>query len=104
VQHALGSWKELRGPLGLRVLHGMCLGTDKVRHTLSFATDTWSTPNHKAFVAVTVHFEKKGISIFMLLDIIEVAKSHSEANLTAAFANILHEFGISKKVSIWRLL
>jgi hypothetical protein len=22
----------LRGPLGLRVLHGLCLGTDKVRH------------------------------------------------------------------------
>src|SRR6267154_4965901 len=32
MQHALGSWEELRGPLGLRVLHGMCLGTDKVRH------------------------------------------------------------------------
>jgi hypothetical protein len=36
----------------------------------------------------------------MLLDIVEVAKSHSGANLAAAFANILNEFGISKKVSI----
>jgi len=38
VQHALGSWEELRGPLGLRVLHGLCLGTDKVRHSYSNRT------------------------------------------------------------------
>src|SRR5438552_4035039 len=24
---------------------------------LNFATDAWTSPNHKAFVAVTVHFE-----------------------------------------------
>jgi hypothetical protein len=36
----------------------------------------------------------------MLLDIVEVAKSHSGANLVGAFANILNEFDISKKVSI----
>ncbi|KAI0267519.1 hypothetical protein BGY98DRAFT_881633, partial [Russula aff. rugulosa BPL654] len=42
--------------------------------TLSFATDAWTSPNHKAFVAVTVHFEKKGVPICMLLDIVEVAK------------------------------
>jgi hypothetical protein len=35
----------------------------------------------------------------MLLDIVEVAKSHLGANLAAAFVNILNEFGISKKVS-----
>jgi hypothetical protein len=55
-------------------------------------------------VAVTVHFEKNGIPICMLLDIVEVAKSHSGANLAAVFAHILHEFGISEKVSIQRLL
>ena len=36
----------------------------------------------------------------MLLDIVEVAKSHSDVNLAAAFAQILDEFGISDKVSI----
>jgi hypothetical protein len=35
----------------------------------------------------------------LLLDIVEVAKSHSGANLAAAFAKILADFGISDKVS-----
>jgi hypothetical protein len=26
---------------------------------LSFATDAWTLPNHKAYIAITVHFEKK---------------------------------------------
>lgn len=35
----------------------------------------------------------------MLLDIVEVAKSHSGINLAAAFSKILDDFGISDKVS-----
>ena len=34
----------------------------------------------------------------MLLDVMEVAKSHSGINLAAAFAKILDDFGISDKV------
>ena len=34
----------------------------------------------------------------MLLDIVEVACSHSGLNLAAAFAKILDDFGISDKV------
>ena len=68
--------------------------------SLSFATDAWTLPNHKAYVAVTVHFEEKGIPVSMLLDIVDVAKSHSGLNLAAAFANILQDFRISKKVII----
>jgi hypothetical protein len=71
---------------------------------LNFATDAWTSPNHKAFVAVTVHFENNGVLICMLLDIVEVAKSHSGANLAAAFAHIINEFGISDKVSIQKML
>jgi hypothetical protein len=67
---------------------------------LSFTTDAWTSPNHKAFVAVTVHFENNGVPICMLLDIVEVAKSHSGANLAVAFAHIVDEFGISDKVSM----
>ena len=66
---------------------------------LSFATDAWTSPNHRAFVTVTVHFEIKGEPICLLLNIVEVAKSHSGVNLAAAFAHILNEFGISDKVS-----
>lgn len=34
----------------------------------------------------------------MLLDFVEVARSHSGANLAEAFAKILEEFGIEDKV------
>ncbi|KAF8148658.1 hypothetical protein B0H34DRAFT_636900, partial [Crassisporium funariophilum] len=44
---------------------------------LNFATDAWTSPNHKAYMAITVHFEHDGAPISMLLDLVEVAKSHS---------------------------
>ena len=66
---------------------------------LNFATDGWTSPNNKAYIAVTVHFEKDGVPVSMLLDLVEVAKSHSGLNLAAAFAKILDDFGISDKVS-----
>lgn len=34
----------------------------------------------------------------MLLDLVEVAKSHTGVNLAVAFAQVLEEFGISDKV------
>jgi hypothetical protein len=65
---------------------------------LNYATDAWTSPNHKAYVAFTVHFAHEGTPISMLLDLVEVARSHSGANLAAAFAKVLEEFGISDKV------
>jgi hypothetical protein len=35
----------------------------------------------------------------MLLDLVEVAKSHSGVNLAEVFAKVLEEFGIKDKVS-----
>jgi hypothetical protein len=67
---------------------------------LNFAMDVWMSPNHKAFVAVTVHLEHNGQPISLLLDIIELAVSHSGDNLAAAFAKILEDYRISEKVSI----
>jgi len=66
---------------------------------LSFTTDVWMSPNHKVFIAVTVHFENNGVPICMILNIVEVAMSHLGVNLAAAFADILQEFGVSDKVS-----
>ena len=51
-------------------------------------------------MAITVHMEHDGEPISMLLDIVEVAKTHSGVNLAAAFAKILEEYGISDKVLI----
>ena len=51
------------------------------------------------FIAVTIHFEKNGKPMCILLDLVEVAESHSGINLAVAFAKVLDDFGISKKVS-----
>ena len=66
---------------------------------LNFATDAWTSPNHKAFVVFTVHFAHEGVPVSMLLNLVEVAKSHSGVNLAEAFAKVLEDFGISDKVS-----
>ena len=68
---------------------------------LNFATDAWTSPNHKPYVAVTVHWEKRGVPVSMLLDMVEVAVSHSGLNLADAFAKILDDFGISDKVGFF---
>jgi hypothetical protein len=39
---------------------------------LSFGTDAWTSPNHRAFVAWTVHLQHEGHPLVFLLDIIEV--------------------------------
>ena len=46
-----------------------------------------------------VHFEHEGAPISMLLDLVEVAESHSGVNLAKAFVKVLEEFGIEDKVS-----
>ena len=60
--------------------------------------DAWTSPNHKAYVAVTVHFENKGVPVSMLLDVVEVPHSHSGVNLAMAFTKVLDDFGIKAKV------
>ena len=49
-------------------------------------------------MAFTVHFEHEGVPMSMLLDLVEVAKSHSGVNLAEAFAKVLEEFRIEDKV------
>ena len=71
---------------------------------LNFATDAWTSPNHKAYVAVTVYFEMNGVPVSMLLNIVQVTKSHSGLNLAAAFVKILDDFCISNKVSLHLLI
>jgi len=68
--------------------------------TLSFTMDAWTFPNHKMFVTITVHFEKDGKPICLILDVVEVVISHSGANLAAVFVQILKEFRISDNVSL----
>lgn len=65
---------------------------------MNFATNAWTSPNHKAYVVFTVHFEHEGEPMSMLLDLVEVAESHSGVNLANAFAQVLEDFGIEDKV------
>ena len=67
---------------------------------MSYATDAWTSPNQRSYVAITVHFEYEGEPILMLLDIVEVARSHTGENLAAAFAKIMEDYEISEKVDI----
>ncbi|KAI0047000.1 hypothetical protein FA95DRAFT_1479763, partial [Auriscalpium vulgare] len=41
---------------------------------LHFATDAWTSPNHRAFVAWTVHLKHEGVMFSFLLDFVEVAE------------------------------
>ena len=41
---------------------------------LNFATDAWTSPNHKAYIAVLVHLEWNGELLILILDIVEVTK------------------------------
>lgn len=65
---------------------------------LHFATDAWTSPNHRAFVAWTVHLEFQGSPLSFLLDIIEVPESHTGATLANAFQDMLMRFGLTEKV------
>ncbi|KAF8266196.1 hypothetical protein EI94DRAFT_1586634 [Lactarius quietus] len=65
---------------------------------LNFATDAWTLLNHKAYVAITVHLARSGKPLSMLLDIIEVLKSHNGYNLAITFAEVLQTFRIVEKV------
>jgi hypothetical protein len=67
---------------------------------LSFATDGWTSTNHKAYIAIMVHMEKDGKPFCFLLDIVELATSHSGINLAQAFKDMLTEFGVEHKVSL----
>ena len=66
--------------------------------SLSFGMDAWTSPNHKVYMAVTVHFEHNGQPISLLLDIVEVPHSHMEVNLAKAIADVLYDFEIDDKV------
>lgn len=66
---------------------------------INFTTDGWTSPNYHAFIALCAHLEYKGAPISILLDVVEVARSHTGVHLAQAFADVLKEFGINTKVS-----
>jgi hypothetical protein len=51
-------------------------------------------------MAITVHHKCAGKPNMMLLNLVEVAMSHTGVNLGTTFVRILKEFGIQDKVSV----
>jgi hypothetical protein len=66
---------------------------------LNFVMDCWTSPNHRVFMAMTVHLEIHGDPLCILLDIIKIARSHSGSMLAEEFAGILENMCIMHKVS-----
>ena len=54
---------------------------------LNFATDAWTSPNHKAFVALTVHLEQNRKPLCLVLDIVEVAEVWTYHNSKTPFTD-----------------
>ena len=59
-----------------------------------FATDAWTSTNHHACVAWTVHFKHNGAMLAFLLDIVELLESHTGITLAKAFQQMLETFGL----------
>lgn len=53
-------------------------------------------------MAITVHFEHDGHPMAMLLDVVEVPRSHTGASLAEAFVDTLRAFKIENKVGFIR--
>jgi hypothetical protein len=66
---------------------------------IHFATDAWTSTNHHAFVAWTVHIEHEGTMLAFLLDIMDVPHSHTGVALAKAFQSMLETFGLQDRVS-----
>ncbi|KIL54989.1 hypothetical protein M378DRAFT_18356 [Amanita muscaria Koide BX008] len=60
--------------------------------------DAWSLPNHKAFIAITVHLLHDDEPLRLVLHVVELATAHSGRNMAEVFAKVLRTFGISEKI------
>ncbi|KAI0074146.1 hypothetical protein K474DRAFT_1601966, partial [Panus rudis PR-1116 ss-1] len=67
---------------------------------LNFAADCWTSPNHRAFCAISVHLTHNREKLRLLLDVVEVPVSHSGQNLANVMQKVMEEFNITTKVSI----
>nr|GAT44897.1 predicted protein [Mycena chlorophos] len=65
---------------------------------LNFIVDCWTSPNHKPIFGICVTLQLNGESLTLVLDVIEVAKSHTGLTLALEFQAMLKEFGIEGKM------
>lgn len=66
--------------------------------------DCWTSPNHRAFLAILAYFEKEGKPEVIVLDVVEVPESHTGERLAREANECLKGFGIDTKVSVLCIL
>lgn len=62
------------------------------------ALDCWTSPNHRAFMAITIHFEFRGQMLEFLLDFIELPVSHTGKNMARYLTAVLHRYEVQHKI------
>jgi len=65
---------------------------------IHLGTDAWSSTNHYAFIAWTVHLGYQTRMLAFLLDFVEVPESHTGVALAKASQKMLKSHGLEKKV------
>ena len=66
---------------------------------LAYQLDCWTSPNHRAFMNVFVTWIRNGNPVTMILNFIELPKSHTGRNMAQALFDTLERYGIAHKVS-----
>lgn len=71
---------------------------------LALALDCWTSPNHHAFLSITVTWLRKDSKgneelTTAILDFVELPCSHSARNMAEAVTKTLKGYGIARKVS-----
>ncbi|THH18835.1 hypothetical protein EUX98_g8893 [Antrodiella citrinella] len=65
---------------------------------ISFSSDTWTSPNHRSYMAILAHLEHEGHPLVLPLDLAEVPFSHTGAALSEVMQRTVLDFGIATKV------
>ncbi|MBW0560752.1 hypothetical protein O181_100467, partial [Austropuccinia psidii MF-1] len=69
------------------------------KYLLSLTTDTWTSPNVTAYMAVTGHFINANLNLILVLfGLSEVEGDHSGALLAKHFLNIIQRYNISNQI------
>ncbi|MBW0588154.1 hypothetical protein O181_127869, partial [Austropuccinia psidii MF-1] len=66
---------------------------------ISFTTDTWTSPNVTAFIAVTAHFMDEDYELTsLLMGLCEIIGDHSGASLAKTFVNIISQYNLNEHI------
>ncbi|KAE9385872.1 hypothetical protein BT96DRAFT_960677 [Gymnopus androsaceus JB14] len=68
-----------------------------IRESFECCEDAWTSPNHRAMAAWTVHLHHEGYALVFFKDIFEVPRSHTGETLATEFYEMLVHHGLQHK-------